>query len=66
MISSPLNKDLSGLSKNNPLALPPVFVLALFLRELDKSSSIKFTLISYFSFLLSFLSYLLYWTVFVY
>ena len=38
MISSPLNNDLSGFSINNPLALPSVFVLALFLRALGKSS----------------------------
>ena len=56
MISSPLNNKLSGFSINNPLALPSVFVLALFLRDLDKSSLIKFILISYLnlSFLLSF------------
>ena len=56
MISIPLNNDLSGFSINNLLALPSVFVLALFLRDLDKSSLIKFILISYFSFsfLLSF------------
>ena len=56
MISSPLNKELSGFSINNPLALRSVFVLALFLRDLDKSSLIKFILISYLnlSFLLSF------------
>ena len=50
MNSSPLNNDLSGVSINNPLALPSVFVLALFLQALDKSSLIKFTLISYVSF----------------
>ena len=56
MISNPLNNDLSGVSINNPLVLPSVFVLALFLWDLDKSSLIKFILISYlsFSFLLSF------------
>ena len=56
MISSPLNNDLSGFSINNLLSLPSIFVLALFLRDLDKSSLIKFILISYlnFSFLLSF------------
>ena len=56
MISNPLNNDLSGVSINNPLVLPSVFVLALFLRDLNKSSLIKFILISYlsFSFLLSF------------
>ena len=57
MICSPLNNDLPGFSiNNNPLALLSVFVLALFLRDLDKSSLIKFILISYlnFSFLLSF------------
>ena len=56
MISSPLNNDLSGFSINNPLALPSVFVLALFLWDLDKFSLIKFILISYLnlSFLLSF------------
>ena len=57
MISSPLNNDLSGFSINNPLALPSVFVLALFLRDLDKSSLIKFILISYLN--LSFLLTLL-------
>ena len=57
MISSPLNNDLSGFSINNPLALPSVFVLALFLRDLDKSSLIKFVLISYLN--LSFLLTLL-------
>ena len=56
MNSSPLNNGLSGVNINNPLPLTSVFVLALFLRDLDKSSSIKFILISYlsFSFLLSF------------
>ena len=56
MISSALNNKLSGFTINNPLALPSVFVLALFLRDLDKSSLIKFILISYLnlSFLLSF------------
>ena len=56
MISSPLNNALSGFSINNLLALPSVFVLALFLRDPDKSSLIKFILISYLnlSFLLSF------------
>ena len=54
MISSPLNNDLSGFSINNPLALPSVFVLALFLRDLDKFSLNKFILISYLN--LSFLS----------
>ena len=56
MISSPLNNNLSGFSINNSLALPSVFVLDLFLRDLDKSSIIKFILISYLnlSFLLSF------------
>ena len=48
MISSPLNNDFSGFSTNNPLALPPVFVLALLLRDLDKYSLIKFILISYY------------------
>ena len=57
MISSPLNNDLSGFSINNPLALPSVFVLALFLRDLNKSSLIKFILISYLN--LSFLLTLL-------
>ena len=50
MNSSPLNNDLSGVSINNLLALPSVFVLVLFLWALDKSSLIKFTLISYVSF----------------
>ena len=50
MNSSPLNNDLSGVSINNPLRFPSVFVLALFLRALDKTSLIKFTLISYNSF----------------
>ena len=45
MNSSPLNNDLSGVSINNPLALPPVFGLALLSRALDKSSLIKFILI---------------------
>ena len=56
MISSPLNNALSGFSINNLLALPSAFVLALFLRDPDKSSLIKFILISYLnlSFLLSF------------
>ena len=56
MNSSPLNNDLSRVSINNPLALPSVFVLALFLLGLDKSSLIKFILILYlsFTFLLSF------------
>ena len=56
MISGPLNNYLSGFSINNPLAMPSVFVLALFLRDLDTSSLIKFILISYLnlSFLLSF------------
>ena len=56
MISNPLNNDLLGVSINNPLVLPSVFVLALFLRDLDKSSLIKLVLISYLnlSFLLSF------------
>ena len=56
MISIPLNNDLSGFSINNLLALPSVFVLALFLRALDKSFLIKFILISHvsFSILLSF------------
>ena len=56
MNSSALNNYLSGISVNNPLSLPPVFVLALFLRALHKSSLIKFILIWYLSFsiLLSF------------
>ena len=56
MISSPLNNGLSGFSINDPLALPSVFVLALSLWDLGKSSLIKFILISYLtlSFLLSF------------
>ena len=49
MNSSPLNNDLSGVSINNSLALPSVFVLLLFIRALDKSSLIKFTLILYVS-----------------
>ena len=49
MNSSPLNNDLCGISINNPLGLPSVFVLALFLRALEKSFLIKFTLISYVS-----------------
>ena len=44
--SSPLKYDLFGVSINNPLALLSVFILALFIRALDKSSLIKFTLIS--------------------
>ena len=56
MNSSPLNNDLSRVSINNPLALLSAFVLALLIRDLDKSSLTKFILISYlsFSFLLSF------------
>ena len=56
MNSSPLSNDLSGVSINNCLALLSVFVLALILPNLDKSSSIKSILISYLSFsiLLSF------------
>ena len=49
MNSSPLNNDLSGVSINNSLALPSVFVLLLFIRALDKFSLIKFTLILYVS-----------------
>ena len=49
MNSSPLNNDLSGVSINIPLTLPSVFVSILFLRALNKSSLIKFTLISYVS-----------------
>ena len=47
---SPVNNDLPGVSIHNPLALPSFFVLVLFLRALDKSSIIKFNLISYVSF----------------
>ena len=47
MNSSPLNNGISGVIINNPLTFPSAFVLALFLRALDKSSLIKFTLISY-------------------
>ena len=47
--SSPLNNDLSGVSINNPLAMLSVFVLALFIWALNKSSLTKFTLISYVS-----------------
>ena len=43
MNSSP-NNDLSGVSKNNPLTLTFVFVLALFSRILDKSSLSRFIL----------------------
>ena len=38
MHSSPLNNDLSGVSINNPLTLLSVFVSALFLLALNKSS----------------------------
>ena len=49
MNSSPLNNDLPGASIKNPLTLLSVFVLALFLRALDMSFFIKFSLISYVS-----------------
>ena len=45
MNSRSLNNDLSGVSINNPLALPFAFVLPLFLRALDKCFLIKFILI---------------------
>ena len=47
--SSPVGNDLSEVSINNPLAMSSVFVLALFLRAIDKFSLIKFASILYFS-----------------
>ena len=42
MNSTPLDNDLSVVSIKNPFALPTVFVLALFLWALDRSSFIHF------------------------
>ena len=49
MNSSPSNNDFPGVSINNHLTLSSVFASALFLRALNWSSLIKFTLISYVS-----------------